>query len=501
MATGNVIVSVVDVGIGQCNFVEIYDDSIAPVLTNTLLIDCGTLGRSPATYNNLQYIVNCVSSMVTPCFDCVIFSHSDRDHISLMKRLLLMFAEQGRTKPTITKLWYGGNYTNYTKGSSNILTWLVNNNYCQRQNVVGFTSNYTDYSPYTHSFAGSGLWQNNNADVGLYMMAGNVMSANPEWNDLENIPVLNDDIELNRVSLVCCLRYMGASYVICGDATNDTMAAINVRFNAPTSVFDNNIMTTLPHHGSRRTGLSVANGSRANNVNINIVRTFAALVNSLTVTASSFEKLTSTRTFGHPSLDFSTYFNPNTRTFIYDPRLDIDTILDLHLCSMNNDITLLAEREVEDDDEPILRKRTRPEEYTLGDGIVSFVTDANVFTTQYFSNFYDDKTFYFDFEEGQTQPVFMYDIPPTLFNPHASWKYTTAASGAFTIAGFADLLTPLSFTAQYNDGVAKAQKRAKSLEQLLPAAAPGFQIRKKNKSSLTAQAAPNTTNLSFHSYP
>jgi len=55
MATGKMKLTVIDVGQGQCTFMELYDDtSPTPKLINTLLFDCGSNKKSDVTEANLD---------------------------------------------------------------------------------------------------------------------------------------------------------------------------------------------------------------------------------------------------------------------------------------------------------------------------------------------------------------------------------------------------------------------------------------------------------------
>src|ERR1041384_5820492 len=105
MAVSKVVVNVVDVGQGQCTFVEIYDGA-GTVPAQTLLFDCGSNKQSDQTQENLGYIAKKVGGMAVPAFDCVFFSHSDSDHINLMLNLLEMFPEDG--KPAVKQVRHGG---------------------------------------------------------------------------------------------------------------------------------------------------------------------------------------------------------------------------------------------------------------------------------------------------------------------------------------------------------------------------------------------------------
>jgi hypothetical protein len=304
MATGSIKVNVVDVGQGQCTFVEIYDT--ADKLTNTLLFDCGSDSKSDFTLVNLKYIAAKVNSMTTPAFDLLSFSHSDNDHISLMWDLLQYCLP---TKPTIKKLVYGGNRNLYTKRSFNIITYLVNAKYCA-ESVISTPAPDSSGFDKAKAVFGTPLWESADKAVRVDLLVGNVISSEEDDIDiddpLDELPALKGAEALNRVSLICRVFYNGLDYVICGDATNQTMGIMNWYFAGRR--FANVPMLTLPHHGSRATGLAVGKNYIANDHAVNCVKTFAKICRGRTITVSSYHK------HGHPSMELVTYFTTYLET-------------------------------------------------------------------------------------------------------------------------------------------------------------------------------------------
>src|ERR1700755_1243236 len=234
MATGNVIVTVVDVGQGQCTFVEIYDTSSPPKLTNTLLFDCGSDKESDETVKNLDYIVSKVLTMAKPGFDRIYFSHSDNDHISLTWYVLSQINKT--KKPVVQEVWYGGAWSKFTKRGFNILDYINEQKFCATSKIQGFNSNATDYVIKSKKYE---YWNWNNSDKSIYVysIAANVLSDDPDWDDNDVVINMKVAEELNRVSLIAGLYYNTSSFVICGDATNKTMAAGNGLFTTGTHVF------------------------------------------------------------------------------------------------------------------------------------------------------------------------------------------------------------------------------------------------------------------------
>ncbi|MCW3085511.1 MAG: hypothetical protein JWP12_2877 [Bacteroidetes bacterium] len=428
MATGNVYVTVVDVGQGQCTFVEIYDDASTPKLIHALLFDCGTDKRSDEVYTNLDYIAAKALTLDTPGFDCIFFSHSDKDHISLTRYVLDKIWET--TQPVVKEVVYGGAWEKYTKDTRNpfnILDYIVDNGLCASTSVFSIYSNSTNYDKTTDSYTGN-LWISTDASVVVRKIAGNVLSDDPDW-DEDDLDVAGKTAEaLNRVSLIAGLYYAGVSYVICGDATNVTMAAVDGLFSTGTAVFNKNFMTTLPHHGSRATGFAVPSSKKASDGAIKIVDDFAAIMKSNTLSVSAYAK------HSHPSLQLMNRFIPTITTpIIRDARL---VQANAHYITANIDISLYV-------DPPITSKKRPPSWKVPTGNDSSFESNTNTFSTRYYVS--GRTTFSYNLPElsaddslGQTAAI----------NLFACWRYCTAANGNRSFGGFANLATPLtSFTA------------------------------------------------------
>ncbi|MEM1321264.1 MAG: hypothetical protein AAGG75_13495, partial [Bacteroidota bacterium] len=422
MTIAKVDVNVVDVGQGQCTFVEIYDTT--GKLTNTLLFDCGTDKASDQTDANLNYIAGKIYGMDSPTIDRIIFSHSDNDHISLTRPLLnklekLYKPSNAKPKFKVKQVVYGGNQSDYTKAGRNILETLVNDGYCVQGNVSGLNSNYTQYNSAQKEFTKS-IWESPDAnhDVKVHVLVANTESARPNINAASGPPPAKKSRTsevLNRVSIVCALFYKEICYVICGDATNRTMAWANL-FLSPSGqlpeVFQDNTMTTLPHHGSRKTGLTVSKNQNASDSNIEIIETFAKILQSDTISISSYEL------HEHPSLELINRFKPPlTAPLIRDPRLQQDNAHRIQ-CYYDQDLIITA---------PLV---------TLTENLsYTFDTQSNIFGTRYSG---DDPYLTYNFGSDSAQSASGVNTPQPI-NSHASWKYTTQANGDTTLVGVPDL--------------------------------------------------------------
>lgn len=415
MATGKIKVSVVDVGQGQCTFVEVYETGGA--LKHTLLFDCGSDKYRKRGLNknfdyrglnkNFDYIVS-ITKNKKPTFDAIFFSHSDKDHISQLSNLLKKYVQLNPTiKPTIDLVRYGGRIENYKKGKFNILEYLAKNGYCQKTNIKGFDINKTDYDK-DHKIYARYMWESEDKKVNVPCIGVNFLTESP---DNDDVPVAKTAEQKNHVSMICGLYFSGSSYVICGDATNGTMAAVNRLFKDNQGFFTQNEMLTLPHHGSRATGLAVKGGEKASENAIAVVKSFSKLMNAKSVTISSYQKNT------HTSLELLSHFAPSDQDeMIKDPRL---TRNNAHLLVLYNEKPKL---------------KATAESYPIHYNNVS--TTINVFGTDYFEpDYFLNKPISFTMRYGAFGKMSYIDpeipnfvTPKPVINPYACWVYTTTTA-------------------------------------------------------------------------
>jgi hypothetical protein len=420
MAIDNVVVTVVDVGQGQCTFVEVYDAT--PALIHTLLFDCGTNRSSASESVNLDYIVARVSGMAIPAFDCIFFSHSDTDHTNLTAALLLKFA----AKPRVKKVWYGGDVDHYTVGTAffNIINYLVDEGYCTWANISAPLPDFSDYA--SPGWNGE-LWKTGDGvtNVQVHSIMANVLKAAPELSSMHRPRKKQKVAEVaNRVSIVCALYYAGASHVICGDATNKTMATINTLFRAGTTVFDKNHMTTAPHHGSRKTGFNVTSSAKASAIAAKTVTDFGTLLKSKTISVSAYSH------HKHPSLELLNCFIPTiTAPFLKD----INFIGNMHRIVAFNDVNNSIE----------LKKANGTK---LPVGYHPFNTPTCIFPTWYTPHFVlTAYTYKFGTAlVSNGAPT----IPGANSYPNACWQYEIGSGGGLTLGGYPNLaFTSTLFTA------------------------------------------------------
>lgn len=467
MAIGEIKVNVIDVGQGQCTFVEMYDDDgMDPTLLYTLMFDCGSDKRSPQTYTNLNYIVDIALKRNPPGFDAIFFSHSDSDHISLAYYVLselIRRCPKGKT-PEVGRVWRGGNEALYTKDRFNILKYIFDKGLCPANMIRGFNADSSDYGRLTKRFDYN-LWHSSDTDgreVSISALVANVISDDPDWDETVSSFTTKTAEEKNRVSLIACLRFKGTIYVICGDATSKTMDKVNILLSGGTTVFDSNSMTTLPHHGSRATGFAVKSADTASLANVNIIKKFAANMKSKTITISAFQK------HHHPSLQLMNEFIPTIGTaLVKDSRLKQ---ANSHRVTAQIDIDLVT---------PLDLTIYKKNDYT-------FETLTNTFTTFYF-----DGSETFSYNLGTSTTVSKSEglaVSGTAINEHACWQYVIASGGAFTIKGFADM-SEAAFTETAT--LIAAESLIAGSPFLIDA--PVFQVRTRANSKTVAPALPNTT--------
>ena len=401
MAIKQVITVVLDVGQGQSTFTCIYDDSSPAKLVHTLLFDCGSDKTSPQTETNIQYIADTLATMDTPTLDLLVFSHSDNDHISLMYYVMEAYSKKGMAKLQVKNTWYAGDEDFYTKHDFNILDYL--DDYCDAFTTPEFSESQFDESTGTWV---EFIWQDpaTAPTVKVGMLIGNVIDDDPGILVKDTFGTAGE--KKNRVSIVCALFHEDRSLLICGDATNRTMAWVNYAFNG--KVLAKNLMVTVPHHGSRGTGLEVASAKSASQNAIDVVKTFVKTSNAKTATISAFAK------HEHPSLEMVNYFTP---LLAADGVVEDKRLLDSHFSLFKVDITL-----------------QNSSSSTISPKYHTFTTRANVYTTYYFGT---KPAFSYDFAGKKVgAPGIYVNKNVAAINEHACWAFVSQAGGATSMTGY-----------------------------------------------------------------
>jgi hypothetical protein len=428
MATGKIVVNVVDVGQGQCTFVEIWDDDgMAPELIETLLFDCGSVSRKTnnIVLGNLDYIASRVSQMTHPKLNAIFFSHSDADHINLTKKLLDKIKDLiAPNDLTVGEVWYGGKYSNYKKKKEHILKYIKTEFKAKlifppedSSNLNAKDGSLTN-SLQIDSTKYPQLWENSDKKVLVYLLVGNVLKDDPDGKSGSSPKKKKktEDPEIkNRVSLVLLLRFSDKDYIIAGDATNRSMALVN--FYAESAVLNHTIMVTIPHHGSRSTAFEYPT---TKDHDTDTVSTFAKLLKGKTVTVSAHKQ------HNHPSLEVIGLFTPSA--------LQTPVVKDRKLKDNSHYIVAYIDRKLEKPGSTTGKVKAA---YT------TFATESNVYTTLCF---YKNKTPTFALPAientvtNASDPVATIPAAPSpAFNQFACWVYTTQSDGTTTLFGASSL--------------------------------------------------------------
>ncbi len=254
---------VLDVGQGSGNFVEIYTDPNNEVLGATILVDLGTERNTLdlAQTATIEYVRKTLCTMTNPTISLLVLSHSDKDHINLIKPLLSKFTPPGETaehdKPnlTVAEAWYAGEYDKFTKGKGK-----------EKFNVLEFVKLY--------------MTQNEEPNKSPQMYEKSLSSFNTDtpvcW-DVEGVKVYTLIAQvvnerswakkesayfINTRSVVLMLSYQGTQWILTGDATGRTLYEINLKLEklgdfGRQTYLSNVFMLTAPHHGSKTTTYNV----------------------------------------------------------------------------------------------------------------------------------------------------------------------------------------------------------------------------------------------------
>lgn len=420
-------VTVLDVGQGMGNFVEIYDDTKTPSLISTLLFDLGSDNyKKQAGEPSVDYIVNKLKTMTNPTIDLLVLSHSDSDHVNLIPYLLSKFTPTTTTLPSlkINKVYYGANRAWYpcyrdlkttVKTKINVLTMLE-----------GYIPSPSKVIPFTPAEGGlnkdtkkwTPFYDKGNG-VTVSLLAANVPDEPPPSKRRKlnsGTPTPNKN-STNTMSAVCKIEYKNNAFIIAGDATYNTLCRINTIFNGTSNLFDNVKMLTQPHHGSRKTtfGLNATN-AKISDVQKQGVKAFVDLIKAQSLAVSADRK------HKHPSLEtideFSTSVSKSSPWYI--DTVNFPAPQSLHSMTTQLDLTLVY-----------------PDTKTINKKDYSFQTQANIYSTLYSININDRSFSYSAFSSADLNVTLLYATAPTtypLLPTGVSWCYSVSATGVLTLS-------------------------------------------------------------------
>lgn len=347
MADEHIELNVLNVGQGSFVFVEVY--SSVSILTNTLLIDCGSLASPYGEKKGaINYVYGKLMSMPAPTIDALIVSHPDADHVNMLVPLFKKFAGNLAVK----MIRYGGKESWYGSLFDTIKA-AVNNTPVGGGFTVKESQLLTDGS-------WAPLWSENG--VTLTTVMANTPSTRAErlkaGQSIDTITGKPSGDRVNTMSVVCGVIFGEKIFVATGDATKKTIFEINSVLKDITLTNDTYGLT-LPHHGSRGTTLGMGKPSaKASVTNLAAVKTFSNAFSADTAVASA-----SNTQYHHPSLTVMDIFQKDCWPipYYYD-----DTLFRYYKTKLHF-ITAYA-----DDDS-----------YIPGSKYCSFMTTTNLYTTLY----------------------------------------------------------------------------------------------------------------------
>lgn len=384
-----------DVGQGMATYFEYYDSS--GTLRSNALFDLGSTKNSKtAGPPTLEFLKSQIIKRAPPngYLDAVFLSHKDGDHINLLGSLLAAVPKAG-----IGLVRYGGRFNWYKNRENNILNDLGARTGDPSYRVRGFPIGHSNWSQETGF--GVPIWMG--TSYSAYLLAANTPHGDDKIGDAESkISTRPDGDQANSKSLVIALFMGNTLTVIGGDATFPTFQYINGFFDAR---FQNNIMTLLPHHGSRKTtfGLSATNAEISADSR-RVVETYARRMNGLTVVASADTK------HSHPSLEtINTFvaFTDKSKSWWSDPSLGAN----YHYATAYIDLNLSDTTSI-------------PKEYTTYQSI------QNIYSTLYY---FDTRRVDFSYAPFQ---IVAKPASSAAFPTGMNWIYTSrSGSSATTLVG------------------------------------------------------------------
>lgn len=276
-----------DVGQGMCTFLAYYKDG-PPTLTSIVLFDIGsTKNKTRIKGAVLEFLAEQIKKRAPEdgYLDAMFISHKDADHVNLISDLL-----KAVPNAKIGLVRYGGR-SDWYRGT--LLADLGK----RVDDVEGKPKGY----PIAHSRWNSDegkfedpIWKSPDGSVNAFLLCVNTPRGDESGveSDMSSRP---DGDQANSKSLVVALQMDEIWAIIGGDATYPSFQYINGYFKKKLS---KNIMTLLPHHGSRKTtfGLGATDGIISGEAR-EVVTTFARRMGGKTVVASADTK------HGHPSLE------------------------------------------------------------------------------------------------------------------------------------------------------------------------------------------------------
>jgi beta-lactamase superfamily II metal-dependent hydrolase len=411
---------VLPVGQGTGTLIEVLDGAGTP--TEITLIDLGSKGWSTeGGIPSADFVIAELKRMAAPRLETIFLSHSDGDHVNLIKRVLDQFKKPSEGAPpaqtlTIEQVWYGGDKDDYVKTVGKGKTK-------KKLDLLALIKEYKPTAVATNINelgAGSSSWKSKPAapiwktsgGVEYWLLYGNASkstvaayAASPKRHKgsagyLKNV-----------VSLVLIVQYgTDPEYLVAlGDATGLTIAGANQIIKKYKVDLPRKVATmSLPHHGSKTTtydflGTSTSSGD-AEAFAKQSIEQFVKSLQPDTINASAGEQ----STFKHPAWEVVRDFGAYLGTGRYvDPRLT-----DQHFFTAYYTLDALA-----------LTGSGASTTWPAAAGWQTGRTDKNVFTLDYFRGL----------AAAQVPIVFPPDAEETAVTPAYTPKPPRAAGWAWVL--------------------------------------------------------------------
>jgi len=278
-------------GQGMANWIELFTNASDTAPAATILIDFGRDNWSKDSSSKtkaVNYVMTRLKSMSTPTINYTIISHQDGDHWTLLRPLTARLTSE---IPAIVlgPVWYGGENWGYTAA----------------QVVKDYAAASSGTPPTPKKFNANGTNYGKPPTVTDFATIGNV-ALRVLMSNITAIGTTADDIVKNATSAVMVVSFAGVSFLLPGDATVETLSAINLVLDAYKTTVNPSPLGTcramcLPHHGSQRT---LIQSSKSDPYEVG--KTFAGLIKAQAVPASAGYK----NVHHHPNIGVFDVFFP-----------------------------------------------------------------------------------------------------------------------------------------------------------------------------------------------
>jgi hypothetical protein len=301
-----------DVGQGTGEYISLVDSSTG-IVGHNMMLDLGSeQAKRRAGGPSVEWVVaHLKMNTDQPKLDVVLFSHSDSDHVNLIKKLLDSFEaydpdnrKTGINTLIIRHVAYGGDYDKYKKG--------------KQKNVIDILKPYMKYNqppfrtePVPIDLAHSSFNVSPAAPLvqlgplAVYLVAGNVPNVTPGAGYGKRALEVVDGYSINTLSMVVALSFFGWQAILTGDATGATLVWCNNKMtDAVRRQYLNNVVTmSMPHHGSSVTTFNTGKVGKGTTARENISQ-FATNAHARTIHASAGLH----NSFKHPSAEVLSFF-------------------------------------------------------------------------------------------------------------------------------------------------------------------------------------------------